>query len=75
MRRELKALNSLLRYVMDVKWDNYKGGHLVDFSSAWTRPHFEFRRDVNSDKDIELNRQVDLQAFDKMVAGEWVHSP
>ncbi|KAK0710068.1 kinetochore Sim4 complex subunit FTA2-domain-containing protein [Lasiosphaeria miniovina] len=67
MRRELKALNSLRIYVMDVRWDNYKGGHLVDFSSAWTEPHFEFRRDVNSKEDIELNRQVDLQAFDKMV--------
>ncbi|KAK5262657.1 hypothetical protein LTR96_011808 [Exophiala xenobiotica] len=37
--RELKALNSLRIYVMDVKWSNYKGGHLADFSSAWTAPH------------------------------------
>ncbi|KAF2175811.1 hypothetical protein K469DRAFT_763366 [Zopfia rhizophila CBS 207.26] len=70
IRRELKALNSLRIYVMDVRWSNYKGGHLVDFSSAWTEPHFEFRKDVNSEKDIKINRQIDLAAFDKMVKEE-----
>ncbi|KAL9106676.1 MAG: hypothetical protein Q9227_008328 [Pyrenula ochraceoflavens] len=70
MRRDLKALNSLKIYVMDVRWNNYKGGHLVDFSVAWTVPHFEFRRDVNSEEDIEMNRQVDLAAFKKMVKEE-----
>jgi hypothetical protein len=70
MRRELKALNSLRIYVMDVRWSNYKGGHLVDFSSAWTEPHFEFREDVNSEKDIRINRQIDLEAFNKMVKEE-----
>jgi hypothetical protein len=70
MRRELKALNSLQIYVMDVKWSNYKGGHLVDFSSAWTRPHHEFRRDINSDEDIAMNREIDLVAFDQMVKDE-----
>ena len=70
IRRELKALNSLRIYVMDIKWSNYKGGHLVDFSSAWTEPHFEFRKDVNSEEDININRQIDLAAFDKMVKEE-----
>ena len=70
MRRELKALNSLRIYVMDVRWGNYKGGHLVDFSSAWTEPHFEFRKDVNSEDDIKINRQIDLAAFEKMVKEE-----
>jgi hypothetical protein len=55
---------------MDVRWDNYKGGHIVHFSSAWTEPHFEFRRDVNSEKDININRQIDLAAFNKMVKEE-----
>ena len=55
---------------MDVRWNNYKGGHLVDFSSAWTEPHFEFRKDVNSEEDININRQIDLAAFDKMVKEE-----
>jgi hypothetical protein len=55
---------------MDVRWSNYKGGHLVDFSSAWTEPHFEFRKDINSDEDIKINRQIDLAAFDKMVKEE-----
>jgi hypothetical protein len=70
IRRELKALNSLRIYVMDVKWSNYKGGPLVDFSSAWTEPHFEFRKDVNSEEDIKINRQIDMAAFDKMVKEE-----
>ena len=70
MRRELKALNSLGIYVMDVRWSNYKGAHLVDFSSAWTEPHFEFRKDVNSQEDITISRQIDLAAFDRMVKEE-----
>lgn len=70
MRRELKALNSLRIYVMDVSWSNYRGGHLVDFSSSWTVPHYEFRKDINSEGDIEMNRQIDLAAFDKMVEEE-----
>lgn len=43
---------------------------MVDFSSAWTEPHFEFRKDVNSEEDIRVNRQIDLAAFDKMVKEE-----
>jgi hypothetical protein len=38
----------------------------VDFSSVWTEPYFEFRKDVNSEEDIKINRQIDLAAFDKM---------
>ncbi|KAK5214994.1 hypothetical protein LTR72_011917 [Exophiala xenobiotica] len=68
--QELKALNSLRIYVMDVRWSNYEGGHLVDFSSAWTEPHFEFRKDVNSEEDIKINRQIDMAAFDKMAREE-----
>ena len=55
---------------MDVKWDNYQGGHLVEFSSAWTEPHFEFRKDVHSEKAIMINRKIDLAAFDEMVKEE-----
>ncbi|KAF2650600.1 hypothetical protein K491DRAFT_761601 [Lophiostoma macrostomum CBS 122681] len=67
MRRELKALNRFGIYVMDVKWRNYKGGHLVDFSSAWTKPHHEFRRDINSAEDIAMLKEIDLVAFEEMV--------
>jgi hypothetical protein len=42
----------------------------VDFSSAWTEPHLEFRKDVNSEEDIKINRQIDLAAFGKMVKEE-----
>ena len=42
----------------------------MDFSSAWTEPHFEFRKDVNSEEDIKINKQIDLAAFDKTVKEE-----
>lgn len=42
----------------------------MDFSSAWTEPHFEFRKDVNSENAIKMNRQIDLAAFNKMVREE-----
>jgi len=42
----------------------------VDFSSAWTEPQFEFRKDVNSEVDIKINREIDLADFDKMVKEE-----
>ena len=42
----------------------------MDFSSAWTAPHFEFRKGVNSEEDIKINRQIDLAALDKMVKAE-----
>jgi hypothetical protein len=70
MRRELKSLNSLRIYVMDVRWSNYKGGHLVDFSSAWTVPHLEFRKDVNTEHDIKLHKEIDMAAFEVMVEEE-----
>jgi len=70
MRRHLKALNSLRIWVMDVRWDNYKGGRLVDFSLAWTEPHFEFLREVNTAKEMDMNKGIDLADFDRMVKGE-----
>ena len=42
----------------------------MDFSSAWTEPQFEFRKDVNSEVDIKINREIDLADFDKMVKEE-----
>ncbi len=71
MRRELKALNSLKAYVMDVRWDNYKGGHLVDFSLPWTEPHYEYRKGFNSEEDMMMTRSIDLAAFGKMVREEF----
>lgn len=71
MRRELKALNSLKVYVMDVRWDNYKGGHLADFNSSWTEPHYEYRKDFNSEKDMMMTRGIDLVAFGEMVREEF----
>jgi Kinetochore Sim4 complex subunit FTA2 len=71
MRIELKALNSLKIYVKDISRTNYKGGHIVDFSSAWTYPHFMFRRDVGDQDEIESDKKEDLWLFDKMVQEEF----
>ncbi|KAG9240889.1 hypothetical protein BJ878DRAFT_559527 [Calycina marina] len=71
MRRELRALDSLRVHVVDVRWDNYKGGHLLDFSSSWTVPYFQFRRDTNEDENLRMNRELDFVAFDKMAEEEY----
>ncbi len=70
MWRDLTALHGQGIYVMDVRWDNYKRGHLVDFSSAWTSPYFQFRRDVSSEEEIRMYKEIDLEAFNLMVEEE-----
>lgn len=51
MLQELGSLHSQKIFVMDVSIENYKGGHLVDFSSSWTMPHFMFPKDVRSEQE------------------------
>jgi Kinetochore Sim4 complex subunit FTA2 len=70
MLRELKALRSLGIYVMDVRWPNYKGGHLVDFSMAFTTPFCLFRKGVRQDWEIVQWKYQDLYDFDDMVRDE-----
>jgi hypothetical protein len=70
MLRELKSLHSMRIYVMDVAWTNYAGGHLVDFSSAWTQPCFDLRRYIRSKKEIQTYKKQDLAYFDVMVEEE-----
>ena len=72
MRRDILDLNRLGVVVWDVRADNYRGGHLVDFSQAHTVPHIEL--DWNStvyDRDqIKECCVRDLALFDDMVE-EW----
>lgn len=70
MLGELKSLRSMGIYVMDVAWRNYAGGHLVDFSSAWTQPCFDLRRYIRSEKEIQTYKKQDLADFDVMVEEE-----
>jgi hypothetical protein len=67
MIRELKALNSMKIYVKDISVQNYKGGHLVDFSSSWTEPHFMFQKNIRSPREIARFRKEDLYTFDEMI--------
>jgi hypothetical protein len=65
--RELKALNSIGVYVTDVKYENYKGRHLVDFSASITEPHLVFREEYRSRSEIMRRKTRNLQKFDRMV--------
>jgi hypothetical protein len=65
MLAELKSLRSLDVYNCDVKWSNYKGGHLVDFSSALTRSHYLLT--TRSPFEIRARKAQDLCDFDEMV--------
>jgi kinetochore complex Sim4 subunit Fta2 len=67
MIRELKALNSLGIYVRDISIHNYKGGHVVDFSSSFTRPHFNLRRTIRPAWRITQFTEGDLHQFDEMI--------
>jgi Kinetochore Sim4 complex subunit FTA2 len=67
MLRDLKALNRLKIYVMDIAIRNYKGGKIVDFSSSWTEPNFMFREDVRSKIEIRQFRGEDAFEFDEMI--------
>lgn len=64
--RDMRALRHMGVYSMDVCVRNYRGDRLVDFSVAWTTPHFMFRVrprwQVN-----KLYKQLDLVYFDAMV--------
>jgi hypothetical protein len=67
MIRELKALNSMGVYVQDMSIQNYKGGHMVDFSSSFTKPHFNFRRKIRPKWEITQFEKADLFEFDEMI--------
>jgi Kinetochore Sim4 complex subunit FTA2 len=65
MLRDLKALRKMKIYQQDIFPRNYKGGRLVDFSTAYTEPNFMFQ--VRSPLEIQGYRIRDLVMFDNMV--------
>jgi hypothetical protein len=74
MLRELKALNSLGVYVMDMRLPNYKGGHLVDFTSAWTTPYYMFQKGFRPNWPAENDKQAPLLSFDEMIEGAGIQT-
>lgn len=67
MLRDFKRLRRIFIYVRDVRADNYLGGKLVDFSSAWTAPHILVSSYLRSWNAINSDLTWDLEQFDAMV--------
>jgi hypothetical protein len=67
MKSDLKALNGMNIYVMDIRRENYKGGYLLDFSAAWTKPHVMMWDRVRPKIDIDNNLEEDEIYFDAML--------
>ena len=65
MLRDLRKIRSFKVYNMDIVARNYKGGLLVDFSVAITRPHYLFV--IKPAWRRELYKYDDLMAFDDML--------
>ena len=64
--KDIKALNELGIYKLDVRVDNYRDGKLVDFGSSWTEEHNILS--AMDDESAAEYRIEDLVMFDQMVA-------
>ena len=65
MLRDLKALRQDGVYQRDVFVRNYLGGLLVDFSIAWTAPHWCL--EVLGSANLEIRKDQELNDFDEMI--------
>lgn len=65
MLRDLLKMGELGIYPMDIKLRYYKGGLLVDFSSAITELHFTFQ--ISPEWQNALTRNTDLVEFEEMI--------
>ncbi|KAI1361615.1 kinetochore Sim4 complex subunit FTA2-domain-containing protein [Xylaria arbuscula] len=68
LKRMLKGIRWINKHdvlIADVRLDNYKGGVLVDFGTAWTKPHCRWNPLPSHEKeDIHL---VDVSQFQDIV--------
>ena len=65
MLRDLKRMRKIGIYPMDVEARNYKGGLLVDFSVAMTRPHYLFV--IKKPGRVRVYQQQDLLMWQNLV--------
>ncbi|KAI1299763.1 kinetochore Sim4 complex subunit FTA2-domain-containing protein [Xylaria venustula] len=65
MLGDLKKLRNLGIFVRDIYARNYKDGLLVDFSVAWTEPHWCMR--AMGRYQLECEKRSDLNLFDAMI--------
>ncbi|KAL8722932.1 MAG: hypothetical protein Q9181_007394 [Wetmoreana brouardii] len=65
---DLKKMRMKGVFPKDIKKENYVGGLLVDFSIAFTEPHFIF--DVKPPHWVDIEKRQDLVNFDIMIDEE-----
>ncbi|KAI2633060.1 kinetochore Sim4 complex subunit FTA2-domain-containing protein [Hypomontagnella submonticulosa] len=70
MRSNIKKLNDMGIYNMDIRKDNYLAGRLFDFSLAITSPHISLNLKLRTRKKIEEDARYDLVCFEKLAKGE-----
>ncbi|KAL9083906.1 MAG: hypothetical protein Q9165_008313 [Trypethelium subeluteriae] len=70
MLKDLKTLRSLNVFQRDVYARNYKDGLLVDFSLAWTKPHWHWNllNTKTKERQLRIKQNRELSQFDKMIA-------
>jgi len=68
--RNVKDLNGFKIYNRDIRAENFKGPHIVDFGSSWTEPHCLL--DALEDWTARESRLEDLVMFDNMVTEEGI---
>jgi len=70
MLRDLKKIRKLGVYPMEIAAQNYKGGVLLDFSVAMTKPHNLFP--IKPPHRVETYKRDDLLSFDSMMKDEGI---
>ncbi len=55
---------------MDIAARNYKGGLLLDFSVAMTKPHYLFA--IKPPRQVRTYKRDDLLSFNRMIIDEGV---
>ncbi|KAI0874569.1 kinetochore Sim4 complex subunit FTA2-domain-containing protein [Hypoxylon argillaceum] len=66
MRSNLKQLNDMGIFNMDIREDNYRGGRLFDFSIAVTSPHISLWIKLRPKKQIFEDCRYDMGCFSEM---------
>ena len=64
--KDIRTLNELQIFNLDIRMDNYRDGKLVDFGSSWTEEHHILS--ALDDETAAEYRTQDLVMFDQMVA-------
>ena len=65
MKKDLRKIRKQGIYPTDIKATNYKGGLLIDLSTAMTEPHYLF--EIKPNWRVMSYKKEDLFAFDAMV--------